>query len=113
MSSRPKTPPGCSPTWPTTACSTGTDAAGMPEGIDRLEYGSSRDLARWDRLVLDLDGGGQLRLNDPRRLGGVELDPNENALGPDVFSLRPAQLDAALRGTTVALKARLMDQRRI
>src|SRR5204863_7181509 len=83
------------------------------QGIDRLEYGSSRDLARWDRLVLELDDGGQLRLNDPRRLGGVELDPDENVLGPDVFSLRPAQLDAALRGTTVALKARLMDQGRI
>ncbi len=63
--------------------------------------------------MLDLDGGGQLRLNDPRRLGGVELDPDEGALGPDMFAIRPRELAAALGGSSVALKARLMDQSRV
>jgi formamidopyrimidine-DNA glycosylase len=83
------------------------------QGIDELEYGSARDLAVWDRFVLGFAGGGQLRLNDPRRLGGVELDPDEAMLGVDAFAIRPRELAAALAGSTAPLKARLMDQGRI
>ena len=83
------------------------------QGVEELEYGSSRDLAAWDRFTLALAGGGQLRLNDPRRLGGVELDPDESALGVDAFAIRPRQLAAILRGSSAPLKARLMDQGRI
>ena len=48
--------------------------------------------------MLGFDGGGQLRLNDPRRLGGVELDPDEAMLGVDAFTIKPRQLGAALAG---------------
>jgi formamidopyrimidine-DNA glycosylase len=83
------------------------------QGIDELEYGSPRDLAAWDRFALGFEDGGELRLNDPRRLGGIELDPNEQALGPDMFTIRPLELASALRGSAAPLKARLMDQSRI
>ncbi len=83
------------------------------QGIEELEYGSSRDLAAWDRFTLALAGGGQLRLNDPRRLGGVELDPDEAAIGVDAFSVKPRQLAAVLDRSATPLKARLMDQSRI
>ena len=82
-------------------------------GVDELEYGSDRALPGWDRLVLTFADGGQLRLNDPRRLGGVELEPDEGRLGVDAFDLRPRDLTALLVGSQVAVKARLMDQGRI
>jgi formamidopyrimidine-DNA glycosylase len=81
--------------------------------IDRLEYSSARDEPRWDRLTLSFSGGGVLIVRDPRRLGGVVLDPDEAALGIDVLDLDARKLDQLLKGSTVALKARLMDQRRL
>ena len=73
----------------------------------------SEDRHPWDRFALHFDGGGDLRIRDPRRLGGVELDPDEGRLGPDALSLtRPALADA-LRGSVAPVKARLMDQSRI
>ena len=54
--------------------------------------------------------GGRLRVNDPRRLGGVTLDPDEAALGPDALAATAAQLAAALAGSSAPLKARLLDQ---
>ncbi len=81
--------------------------------IHRLEYASNRDERAWDRFVLELVGGGELRVHDPRRLGGVELDPDEARLGPDALSLTVRQLRAALGTSEVAVKARLMDQSRI
>lgn len=85
-----------------------TDAA-----IDDLIYGSNRDLPAWDRFRLDFEDGGSLRMQDPRRLGGVLLDPDEEALGPDALRLTLRQLREALAGSTAPLKARLMDQHRI
>ena len=82
-------------------------------GVEVLQYSSGRDLAAWDRFALDFVDGGQLRINDPRRLGGVELDPDEEALGIDASALTLGQLRRALGSSTVALKARLMDQGRI
>ena len=79
-------------------------------GIDRLEYSSDRDLAVWDRFGLDFADGGSLAIRDPRRLGGVELDPDLGRLGPDAASLGADDLDAVLGRSTVALKARLLDQ---
>ena len=58
-------------------------------------------------------GGGSLAINDPRRLGGVELEPAVDALGPDAMSLTVGQLRAALAGSAAPLKARLMDQARV
>ena len=51
--------------------------------IAALEYSSDRDDPAWDRFGLDFAGGGSLVIRDPRRLGGVELDPDESKLGPD------------------------------
>ena len=81
--------------------------------LEHLEYGSAREVPAWDRFILHFAGGGDLRIRDPRRLGGVELDPDVSRLGPDALSLTIAQLRTAL-GTSVApLKARLMDQARV
>ncbi len=77
--------------------------------IDGLEYGPNRSDPSWERFGLVFAGGGRLVIDDPRRLGGVELEPDEDALGPDVFTMRPAELDAAL-ASGAPLKARLMDQ---
>lgn len=78
--------------------------------ISELEYGSPRDLAAWDRFALGFAGGGTLRVNDPRRLGGVVLDPDEDALGSDAFSITLAELRRVLAASTTAIKARLLDQ---
>jgi formamidopyrimidine-DNA glycosylase len=80
--------------------------------IPELLYSSGRDDPRWDRLVLTLTDGGTVRLNDPRRLGAVLLDPDESVLGPDATTITTEQLAVALR-SGVALKARLLDQRRV
>lgn len=82
-------------------------------GLDDLEYGSNRDEPRWDRFALRFADGGDLRVRDARRLGGVELDPDESLLGVDAVAVTPAQLAAALRGSAAPVKARLMDQSRI
>ena len=55
--------------------------------IAELEYSSGRDDPAWDRFALRFDDGGRLRMSDPRRLGGVELDPDVEGLGPDAWSI--------------------------
>ncbi len=81
--------------------------------IAYLEYSSQRNDPAWDRFGLTFTDGSRLIIRDPRRLGGVELDPDEDRLGPDVFSITPRQLrDRVLTGE-VAIKARLLDQGRI
>jgi formamidopyrimidine-DNA glycosylase len=84
-------------------------------GVDELVYSPTLVLDRWDRFGLRFDGGGELRMQDPRRLGGVELDPPEARLGPDALSVTPSGLAAAIghRRSTAPLKARLMDQSRL
>ena len=81
-------------------------------GLDDLAYGSDRENPDWDRFTLRFADGGSLVLRDPRRLGGVELDPDESRLGPDALALTPGQLRDALGESTAPLKARLMDQAR-
>ncbi|MGH9077553.1 MAG: Fpg/Nei family DNA glycosylase [Acidimicrobiales bacterium] len=68
---------------------------------------------RFDRFAVSFADGGSLRVNDPRRLGGVELDPDEAALGPDALAVTPAGLARALAGSAAPLKARLLDQSRL
>lgn len=82
-------------------------------GVDDLLYAPHRAEAAWERFGLRFADGGRLVMVDPRRLGGVELDPDEVALGPDAAGIGPAALRRALAGTTVALKARLLDQSRL
>ena len=67
----------------------------------------------YDRFVVRFQDGGDLRMRDPRRLGGVQLDPYEDRLGPDALTIGEASLRRALEGSTVALKARLLDQTRL
>jgi formamidopyrimidine-DNA glycosylase len=82
-------------------------------GVDRLLYASARDGPGWDRFTVTFADGGELRVRDPRRLGGVFLDPDEARLGPDALDLAPAGLRRALGASTTPLKARLMDQGRL
>jgi formamidopyrimidine-DNA glycosylase len=82
---------------------------GVP-GMEHLEYGSDREELAWDRLILEFAEGGELRIRDPRRLGGVELDPDEDRLGPDALDITPAQLRDIVGSSRAPLKARLMDQ---
>jgi formamidopyrimidine-DNA glycosylase len=81
-------------------------------GVDGLLYSSNRALEVWDRLVLGFEGGGDLRVRDPRRLGAVTLQPLEERLGPDALAIGPASLAAAIT-TNAPLKARLLDQARV
>jgi formamidopyrimidine-DNA glycosylase len=81
--------------------------------LDRLLYAPPDAESRYDRFTLHFADGGSLAMRDTRRLGAVELDPDENRLGPDALSVTPADLRGALAGSTVALKARLMDQSRL
>ena len=82
-------------------------------GIDGLLYSSDRNEAAWDRFRVRFVDGGTMAVRDPRRLGGVVLDPDENALGIDATELTPAQLATVLRGSASPVKARLLDQHRI
>ncbi len=104
-------------------------------GVDDLWYASNREDARWDRFALEFADGGRLVMRDPRRLGGVTLDPGLSRLGPDALTVTQAQLRHALapgrrpgpgtlaagsgsgsgpgRASRMSLKGRLMDQSRI
>lgn len=82
-------------------------------GVEGLLYTSGRDLERWDRFGLRFTDGGDLFIRDPRRLGGVELDPTEDRLGPDALTVTAAELTGALAASQTPLKARLLDQARL
>ena len=82
-------------------------------GVDELLYSSRRDDPSFDRFAVTFSDGGHMRMSDPRRLGTVEIDPTFDDLGRDALTLTKRELAAALGGSTVALKARLMDQRRV
>lgn len=81
--------------------------------IDALEYGPARDDSTWHRFRLRFAGGGTLVVSDPRRLGGVILDPDERVLGADALTVTEQQLRCALDRSRAPLKARLMDQQRV
>ncbi|HEY3493112.1 MAG TPA: DNA-formamidopyrimidine glycosylase family protein, partial [Polyangiaceae bacterium] len=81
--------------------------------LDRLEYGSSRDLAPWDRFCIEFADGGVLRVNDPRRWATFTLDPDVSRLGPDLFDVTADELASALGRRRTSVKAVLLDQRAI
>ncbi len=83
------------------------------EAGDPLVYASNRRVAKWHRFGVYFADGGDFMLRDPRRLGAVELDPDESRLGPDALTLSLQQLDIALDRRTAPIKAVLMDQHRI
>ncbi len=82
-------------------------------GVDDLVYASTRDEVGWDRLRVEFVDGGDLRVRDPRRLGGVFLDPDESRLGVDGLAVTASGLRRVLDASTAPLKARLMDQARL
>jgi formamidopyrimidine-DNA glycosylase len=83
------------------------------EAGDPLVYASNRRVPKWHRFGVHFDDGGDFMLRDPRRLGAVELDPDESRLGPDAMTLSFKELDHALGQRTAPVKAVLMDQHRI
>jgi formamidopyrimidine-DNA glycosylase len=85
---------------------------GVP-GIEGVLYSSHRDNPAWDRFGLDFERGGRAVVRDPRRLGGVELDPDESRLGPDVTDIGLAQLSRGLGSSTAPVKSCLLDQSRL
>src|SRR5947209_19979820 len=80
---------------------------------DDFVYASNRAVEAWDRFALRFEGGGDLRVRDPRRLGGVELDPPEDALGPDALDVSQASLRRLLHGSRTSLKPRIIDHLRL
>ena len=84
------------------------EAAGDP-----LLYASNRPESAWHRFGMSFADGGSLYLRDPRRLGAVELDPDEDRLGPDAFDLTLPQLRAIVTRSRAPIKAVIMDQSRI
>ncbi len=87
---------------------------GVP-GVDTLQYSSNAAEPAWDRFAVEFRSARRqptslLTIRDPRRLGGVELDPDESRLGPDALAVGTPELRAALAGSSAPLKARLLDQ---
>lgn len=81
--------------------------------IEYLEYSSKKNNPVWDRFAVHFADGGDLRIRDPRRFGGVALSPREDNLGADLFSITLDQLRNDVLVGAVSLKARLLDQRRV
>jgi formamidopyrimidine-DNA glycosylase len=79
--------------------------------IEKLEYSSQRANPAWDRITFRF-AKGDLRIRDPRRLGGVLLDPDEGRLGVDAATVGLAELRRLLE-SDAPVKARLMDQARL
>ena len=84
------------------------EAAGDP-----LVYASNRAVSAWHRFGLKFADGGSLYLRDPRRLGAVELDPDEERLGPDAFDVTLPYLRDVVSRSRAPVKAVIMDQSRI
>lgn len=80
------------------------------DAVGELLYTSKADRPEWDRFSLRFADGGVLRMQDPRRLGGVLLDPEEGRLGVDAATVTLSALRAALGSSSAPLKARLMNQ---
>ncbi|MBK5288647.1 MAG: formamidopyrimidine-DNA glycosylase, partial [Acidimicrobiia bacterium] len=84
------------------------EAAGDP-----LLYAANGDNPAWRRFGLTFVDGGTLYLRDPRRLGAVELDPDEDRLGPDASTVKLSLVRELLGRSHAPVKAVLMDQSRI
>jgi formamidopyrimidine-DNA glycosylase len=78
-------------------------------GIEELLYSSGRDDPAWDRFGLRFTDGTTMSIRDPRRLGGVELDPDLTLLGTDALAKTLKEL-RVLTARVAPLKAILLDQ---
>jgi formamidopyrimidine-DNA glycosylase len=92
---------------------TGTLVVDELVGVDDMRYVPRRTDRAWDRFSVGFADGGSMAVRDPRRLGGVALDPDVTRLGPDAASISTAALAEALRGSKAPLKARLLDQSKV
>jgi len=92
---------------------TGTLVVDGRAGVDQMHFAPRRRHPAWDRWSLRFEDGGSLEVHDPRRLGGVMVDPDESTLGPDATTVTASQLAAVVRGSRTAIKARLLDQSRV
>jgi formamidopyrimidine-DNA glycosylase len=92
---------------------TGTLLVDGGDAVGQLLHSSTRRDPAWDRWAVTFADGGRLVVHDPRRLGGVSLDPDLSGLGPDAGAVGPSALGALLAGSAAPLKARLLDQSRI
>ena len=88
------------------------DVDGTP-GVEEMYYAPKRRNPAWDRWKVRFEDGGSLVVQDPRRLGGVLLDPDLSGLGPDAMDITLSQLTAILRGSRAPVKARLLDQSKV
>lgn len=80
-------------------------------------------LAAHDHVVLTMDGGARITLNDPRRFGALDLAPTETAhqhpllagLGPEPLGndFHAGHLGARFQGRRAPVKAMLLDQRAV
>ena len=68
---------------------------------------------RWDRFVLEFADGGRLALRDKRRLGRAVIEPDLSHVGPDAAEVGRDMFRARVGRGTLALKARLLDQKTI
>jgi len=84
------------------------EAAGDP-----LLYAANGPNPVWLRFGLSFADGGSMYLRDPRRLGAVELDPDEERLGIDAFDVRLPDVRRFTAASRAPVKAMLMDQSRI
>ncbi len=66
---------------------TGNLAVDGTTGVDELRNAPHRHDPAWDRWAVIFADGGSLVVPDPRRLGGVFLDPDVSRLGPDAATL--------------------------
>jgi formamidopyrimidine-DNA glycosylase len=82
---------------------------GDPAGDD-LRYASNREAAAWHRFTVRFADGGALAMRDPRRLGAVELDPDEDRLGVDAYDVTAARLRSILERRRGPIKGVLLDQ---
>lgn len=88
-----------------------TDAGGnVISGGDSTDGLAGDHRADWDRFTARFADGRALRLVDKRRLGRAILDPDLSRLGPDALTVGLVQFRASLGASTVAIKARLLDQ---
>jgi len=92
---------------------TGTLLVDGDDAVGQLLYAPTRRQQIWERWAVTFADGGRMVIHDPRRLGGVSLDPDVSGLGPDASSVGAAGLAAALAGSSAPLKARLLDQSRL
>src|SRR4029453_13996187 len=67
-------------------------------------------VVRFKRFALTFTDGSTVVLNDPRRLGGVTLDPARGRLGPDALQVSLPRFRDLVGRSRAPVKARLLNQ---